>query len=92
MSHTELEASEIPVIDISSPSPDVAKEVLHAASTHGFLFIKNDGVTIPPQDIDDMFDLVSTIEFGLSQRCLICLVPAILPIAQRAEIPIRHPL
>jgi len=50
----------IPVIDISSPSPDVAQQVLDAASTHGFLFIKNDGVTIPPEDISDMFQLVQT--------------------------------
>lgn len=48
----------IPVIDISTPSEDVARQVLVAASTHGFLYIKNDGVTIPPQDIDDMFKLV----------------------------------
>ncbi|PVH95254.1 Clavaminate synthase-like protein [Periconia macrospinosa] len=47
----------IPVIDISSPSPEVAQQVLNAASSHGFLFIKNDGVTIPPKDIDDMFEL-----------------------------------
>jgi isopenicillin N synthase-like dioxygenase len=48
----------IPVIDISNPSSDVAQQVLNAASTHGFLFIKNDGITIPPQDIDAMFQLV----------------------------------
>jgi isopenicillin N synthase-like dioxygenase len=48
----------IPVIDISSPSPEVAQQVLDAASSHGFLFIKNDGITIPPKDIADMFELV----------------------------------
>lgn len=48
----------IPIIDISNPSPEVAQQVLSAASTHGFLFIKNDGVTIPPSDIADMFALV----------------------------------
>jgi hypothetical protein len=53
-----MASSDIPVIDISNPSPEIAKQVLEAASTHGFLFIKNDGVTIPPKDIDDMFQLV----------------------------------
>ena len=48
----------IPVIDISNPSDAVALQVLEAASTHGFLYIKNDGVTIPPKDIDDMFKIV----------------------------------
>jgi ubiquinone/menaquinone biosynthesis C-methylase UbiE len=49
----------IPVIDISTPSAEVARQVLDAASTHGFLFIKSDGVTIPTEDISDMFKLVS---------------------------------
>ncbi|KAH7083839.1 hypothetical protein FB567DRAFT_93133 [Paraphoma chrysanthemicola] len=52
-----MSQSEIPVIDISNPSPEVAQQILDAASTHGFLFIKNDSVTIPPKDIDDMFKL-----------------------------------
>lgn len=51
--------SSIPVIDISNPSTEVAHQVLEAASTHGFLFIKNDGVSIPPKDVEDMFELVS---------------------------------
>ncbi|KAJ4990081.1 2OG-Fe oxygenase family protein [Stagonosporopsis vannaccii] len=57
MPHSETEDTAIPVIDISNPSDEVARQVLDAASTHGFLFIKNDGVTISPQDIDDMFKL-----------------------------------
>ncbi|KAJ4372560.1 hypothetical protein N0V86_007920 [Didymella sp. IMI 355093] len=57
MPHSEVENTDIPVIDVSVPSADVARQVLDAASTHGFLFIKNDGVTIPPQDIHDMFKL-----------------------------------
>ncbi|EAT82350.1 hypothetical protein HBI56_090430 [Parastagonospora nodorum] len=52
-----MSQSTIPVIDISSPSPEVAQQVLSAASTHGFLFIKNDGRTIPQKDIDEMFSL-----------------------------------
>jgi isopenicillin N synthase-like dioxygenase len=58
MPHSEHSENAIPVIDISNPSDHVAHQVLDAASTHGFLYIKNDGVIIPPQDIDDMFKLV----------------------------------
>ncbi|UPX15094.1 uncharacterized protein EKO05_0005556 [Ascochyta rabiei] len=57
MSHSHVNSDSIPVIDISRPSDEIARQVLDAASTHGFLFIKNDGVTIPPKDIDDMFKL-----------------------------------
>lgn len=59
MPHSETENTDIPVIDVSNPNAEVARQILDAASTHGFLFIKNDGLTIPPQDIDDMFRLVS---------------------------------
>lgn len=59
----------IPVIDISNPTAETAKEVLDAASTHGFLFIKNDGATIPPKDIADMFALVSYITFSTATTC-----------------------
>ena len=58
MPHSEVEDASIPIIDISNPSPNVAQQVLDAASNHGFLFIKNDGVTIPPKDIAEMFELV----------------------------------
>jgi isopenicillin N synthase-like dioxygenase len=60
MAHSDTQDSTIPVIDISNPSDEVARQVFEAASTHGFLFIKNDGVTIPPKDIDEMFNLVCT--------------------------------
>jgi isopenicillin N synthase-like dioxygenase len=55
----ESKDTTIPVIDLSNPSDETARQVLDAASTHGFLFIKNDGVTIPPADIDEMFKLAS---------------------------------
>jgi hypothetical protein len=60
MPQSEVGKNKIPVIDISQPSEQVAQQVLDAASTRGFLYIKNDGVTIPPQDIDDMFELVGS--------------------------------
>ncbi|KAF2851522.1 Clavaminate synthase-like protein [Plenodomus tracheiphilus IPT5] len=47
----------IPVIDIAAPSQEVAQQLLDAASAHGFLYIKNDGLTIATEDIDDMFGL-----------------------------------
>ena len=54
----ELSESTIPVIDISTASGETARQVLAAASTHGFLFIKNDGIIISSRDIDDMFAVV----------------------------------
>jgi hypothetical protein len=58
MTSSDIQETPIPVINISSPSPKFAQEVLDAAATHGFLFIENDGVTIPPAAIDAMFELV----------------------------------
>lgn len=59
MSHLDDKQDNIPVIDVSNPSEKVAQQVLEAASKNGFLYIKNDGAIIPPQDIDDMFRLVT---------------------------------
>jgi hypothetical protein len=51
---------QIPVIDISGSSPDVdiAESLVKAASTYGFVYIKNKGKDIPVKVIDDMFDVV----------------------------------
>ena len=49
----------IPIIDISSPDDDVAANLLEAASTYGFIFIKNTGSEIPQQLVEDMFGMVT---------------------------------
>jgi isopenicillin N synthase-like dioxygenase len=49
--------ADIPTIDISDPTPAVAQQVLDAASTHGFLFVQQDGSLLPLEDIDNMFKL-----------------------------------
>lgn len=59
MAATNDSTPDIPVVDISSPSTDAANQLLHAASTHGFVFVANYGDVLPPEDIKDMFELVS---------------------------------
>jgi isopenicillin N synthase-like dioxygenase len=53
----------IPVIDLSSSTSnskqDVAKQLVEAAATHGFVFIKNLGHDISVSDSDRAFDIVS---------------------------------
>jgi isopenicillin N synthase-like dioxygenase len=51
----------IPVIDISGPTPEteVARQLVDAATTYGFVYIKNQGKDIPVEAIDNLFDLVS---------------------------------
>ena len=50
----------IPVIDISGSSPDkeVAEQLVKAASTYGFVYVKNEGKDIPIKAIDGMFNMV----------------------------------
>ena len=57
MSHADSGTGSLPVIDLSKAPQEAANEILEAASTHGFLFIRNNGV-IPSGDIDAMFKLV----------------------------------
>lgn len=89
----ELDQSSIPVIDISDASETVAQQVLDAASKHGFLYIKNDGVTIPPQDIDDMFSLVRRTN-AATQKRLVLTKPeqSLLRLSQGPKGPICNPL
>ncbi|KAF2452639.1 hypothetical protein BDY21DRAFT_405245 [Lineolata rhizophorae] len=47
--------ADIPLIDITSPTAPA--EIVSAAATFGFVFVKNHGTGLPPEDIDKMFDL-----------------------------------
>ncbi len=49
----------IPVIDISGslPQDEVAKQLVDAAATYGFVYIKSLGKDIPVEAIDSIFDL-----------------------------------
>lgn len=51
----------IPVIDISGSNPEneVAEQLVHAATTYGFVYIKNQGKDIPVEAIDNLFSLAS---------------------------------
>jgi len=60
MSDVIANTTEIPVIDIAgtSTNPTVAKALLDAAATYGFVYIKSQGKDIPIEDIDSVFELV----------------------------------
>jgi hypothetical protein len=50
----------IPVIDLSGPDQaSVAKELVEAAVSCGFVYIKNEGKDISVPDVDGAFDMVS---------------------------------
>lgn len=53
-------AANIPVIDISSSNIHAAKQILEAASTWGFVYVKNDGTDISYDDLRQMFHAVRT--------------------------------
>lgn len=47
----------LPVIDILDPSPDVASQLLQAASKWGFVYIKSVGLDLESRHLDHTFDL-----------------------------------
>jgi hypothetical protein len=49
---------QIPVIDLSGPDEILAKELVHAAATFGFVYVKSLGKDIPLESIDSTFALV----------------------------------
>lgn len=52
----------IPVIDISGDLPEIeiARAIVDATATFGFVYVKNLGKDIPIEVIDHIFELVST--------------------------------
>lgn len=54
------QTAQIPVIDVSGSQPEaeVAKALVDAAATYGFVYVKNEGKDIPVAVIDRMFELV----------------------------------
>ena len=51
------------MIDLSGSLPEyeLAKELVNAVATYGFVYIKNEGKDIPVGEIDHIFDLVRRI-------------------------------
>ncbi|KHO01486.1 Oxoglutarate/iron-dependent oxygenase [Metarhizium album ARSEF 1941] len=47
----------IPIVDLSGPQADVAKQLVDAAADHGFIYIRNLGHDIPVASIDEAFAL-----------------------------------
>jgi hypothetical protein len=59
---TVIPSAQIPVIDISPSNPHAATQLLDAATNYGFVFIENNAAAgVPPANVQDMFDLVSTL-------------------------------
>lgn len=57
--------AQIPILDISGEqTQQMADELVSAAATHGFIYIKNTGKEIPVSKIDHAFDLVSPFHIG----------------------------
>ncbi len=51
-------SGQIPVIDLSEPESEVAKQLVDAAATFGFVYVRSLGKDIPVEDIDSIFALV----------------------------------
>jgi isopenicillin N synthase-like dioxygenase len=47
----------IPIVNITASNPSAPQQLLQAAKDFGFVFIQNDGESVPPADIAQMFDL-----------------------------------
>lgn len=45
----------IPVIDLSGPEAEVAKQLTDAAETYGFVYVRSLGKDIPIEAIDNIF-------------------------------------
>lgn len=54
----ETQAVQLPIIDISDPTPEVARSMIDAAVKFGFLYIDTKGTDFTEEIVDRHFDLV----------------------------------
>jgi hypothetical protein len=54
------ESVQIPVIDISPSNPNASTQLVEAAASYGFVFVKNNEAGIPPGDVDNIFQIVDS--------------------------------
>jgi len=61
MATTDGKTAQIPLIDLSGSQPEsqTAKDLVDAAATCGFVYIRNQGKDIPVDVIDGIFNLAS---------------------------------
>lgn len=54
-----MDIIELPIIDLSEDKGRLtAEELLEAAATHGFIYIRNAGSDFMPSTLDSVFELV----------------------------------
>jgi isopenicillin N synthase-like dioxygenase len=70
MAATNGKTGQIPVIDLSGSEETVAKELVDAAATYGFVYIKSLGNDIPVEAIDSIFALVMPLKISYFDRRL----------------------
>jgi hypothetical protein len=58
MTAEEHQTFQLPVIDISSPSQQVADDIVSAAATYGFVFVKSSGLDVTPFSVIKTFEAV----------------------------------
>jgi hypothetical protein len=69
MAATNGHTNQIPVINLSGPEAEVAKQLVDAAATYGFVYVKSLGKDIPVEDIDSIFAMVTS-----QQDILLCII------------------
>lgn len=70
---------QLPVIDISNPTPEAGKQVLDAATKYGFLYVDSTTTEISSERVDSAFKMVVfsfcyALSSHLSQNSFLCLL------------------
>jgi hypothetical protein len=58
MSPNKGQELQLPVLDMRDGDAKTAKALVEAVTHYGFVFIKNNSGEIPPDNVNEMFDLV----------------------------------
>jgi hypothetical protein len=85
-------AVQLPVFDISDPTPEVGRSMIAAAAKYGFLYIDNKGIDFTEAIVDRVFGVVCTLPLRSITRLAdqSALVEEFLLLARRRETRMHH--
>ena len=65
---TAVAALQLPIFDISDPTPEVGRSMIEAAAKYGFLYVDTKGTDFTEAIVDRQFELVSDLSLMAPQK------------------------
>ena len=65
---TAVAALQLPIFDISDPTPEVGRSMIEAAAKYGFLYVDTKGTGFTEATVDRQFEMVSGLSLTIPPK------------------------